>query len=140
MTYSMDMSEEKKPNIKKILQEGWREFQIFSCEEQKSKSGNDMFKIGIKDVATDYEEFIYAISTKGKRWFLKQILSVCGIEAGQDGVYEWDKENIIGKNFMGLVIHEPNSYINRDGQEIKGIQHKISEVKECEIVAWDENK
>lgn len=145
MSYKYDMSNEPKPKIKKLLPVGWREFSIINCKEAKSKSGNDMFIFSIQDVATGYEEDIYAIATPGKRWFLKSLLSGAGCVAAADGVYEWDLDDVIGHNFMGLVEHEPNSYINRDGEKVETTQHRISDIKAVdkinpEEIAWDDEK
>jgi len=125
------MSREKAPKRKKLLPEGWRTFTILDCKEAKSKSGNDMFIFSIKDCLTGYEEDIYAIATQGKRWFLKTILDAVGCSASQDGVYDWDTDEVMNKEFSGLVEHEPNKYINREGETVETTQHKIVEVKEA---------
>lgn len=134
--YSMDMSGEKAMKRKRLLEEGWRKFTILDCKEETSKAGNEMFKFTIRDVETGYEEDIYAIATKGKRWFLKTILSAVGCQAGEDGIYDWNTDDVINKEFMGLVEHESNEYINRDGDTVKGTQHRIVEVKAEEAVNW----
>lgn len=147
MSYEMDMSQEKKPNIKRLLPEGRRDFEIVGCEEKTSKSGNIMFVFECKDIETGYIDTWYAVAEQGKRWFLKSILSACGCEAGKDGVYEWDISDVIGKNISGLVIHEDNEYINREGEKVKRKQHKIQDVSDLKIteskpkkeVAWDED-
>ena len=54
MGYRHDMSQET--DRKELLPEGWREFEILSCEEQVSKQGNDMFKFVFVDVETRQEE------------------------------------------------------------------------------------
>ena len=127
--YQHDMNDESKPNIKKLLDKGWRKFTITNCEEAISKGGNEMFIMTFTDEETGYEDTIYAISVKGKRWFLKSILIACNIEAGQDGVYDWDIKDIINVEIAGLVEHEPNEYINRQGDTVKTTQHRIAEVK-----------
>ena len=144
MSYSHDMSQETKPNVKKLLPVGWRKFQIKACKEATSKAGNPQFIFRIMDVDTQYEEDIYAISTPGKRWFLKSILESVGCEAGQDGKYNWDIPDVLDKEFLGLIIHEPNTYINRAGEEIHNQQHKITDVKSIDVhpksateVQWD---
>lgn len=140
MPYQHDMSDEPKPKIKRLLPEGWRKFLITAGREETSKGGNPMIIFGVKDIETGYEEDIYAITTKGKRWFLKQILSAVGCVGGEDGMYEWDIKDVVNHEIMGLVVHEPNEYINREGTTIKTTQHKIAEVKEAEVVAWDEGQ
>jgi len=141
MTYNHDMKDEHKPNIKQLLPEGWRKFKIVGCEERTSKAGNLMFVITAQDLITGYEDTWYAIAEQGKRWFLKSILAACKCPASEDGVYSWDVKDIMNKNIEGLVIHEDNEWINRDGETIKGKQHRITDIKETtqdEIKAWDE--
>lgn len=137
--YKHDMSDEPKPKVKRLLDEGWRKFKIISGEEQTSKAGNEMVVFEVEDVLTGYREDWYCVTVKGKRWFLKSILNACGLEGGQDGVYEWDIRDLIDKEVAGLVIHEPNTYINREGVEINTTQHRIQEVKKADdTIAWDE--
>lgn len=136
MGYSMDMKGEKAPKRKKLLPEGWRKFSILDCKESTSKGGNQMFVFTIQDCDTGYEEDIYAVATQGKRWFLKTILSAVGCQAGEDGVYDWEIGQVINKEFMGLVEHEDNEYVNREGETIKGKQHRITEVKAEEVASW----
>lgn len=127
MGYKHDMSTEKER--KGLIPEGWRRFEIYGCEEQTSKAGNLMFKFSILDSELGQDEEIYAIAVKGKRWFLKSILTACGIEAGQDGIYEWDIPDILDKHFMGRVEHYPDTWINRENKEITTTKWKIAEVK-----------
>lgn len=131
MGYKMDMRGEKEK--KNPLPEGWRDFEIISCEEAVSKQGNDMFKFIFADLETGQEEEIYAIATQGKRWFLKQILSACGVEAGQDGIYEWDIPEVLNKTIQGLVKHIEEEWINREGESIVTKKGKIVEVKKLEV-------
>ena len=133
------MSGEQAPTRKKLLPEGEREFIIKSCEPSVSKGGNDMFVIELEDVETKYIDKIYPLAVPKKRWFLKTILAACGIPASADGVYDWETRDILEQHIIGVVEHEENVYINRDGNEIKGKQHKIVEVKPCEEVAWDQD-
>lgn len=134
MPYKMDMNQEKEPLRKKLLDEGEHVFEIVSCEPSISKSGNEMFIIELKHEESGYIDKIYPISVQGKRWFLKQILAACGLDAAKDGVYDWDIPDIIGKKITGIVEHEDNEYINRAGETIKGKQHRIVSVKEA---SWD---
>ena len=101
MPYEHDMSNEVRPGT--LIPEGWREFEIVKCIEQVSKQGNDMFVFTIADCKTYQEELIYAISQKGKRWFLKEILGACGVAAAQDGIYKWDIPEVISKIVEGRV-------------------------------------
>ena len=136
--YSMDMNNEQRPKIKKLLDAGWRKFKIISGREQISKQRNEMIVLEVEDVKTGYREDWYCVSVKGRRWFLKSILSACGISAGQDGVYEWYMHDIYDKEVAGLVVHEPNEYINRDGNTVKTTQHRVQEVKKVDdVLEWN---
>jgi hypothetical protein len=128
----MDMSEEKKPSVKILLPQGWRQFKIVGCEEKTSKAGNLMFVLSAQDKETGYIDTWYAIAEAKKRWFLKSILVACGCKAGQDGVYDWEISDIMNKNVLGFVVHEDNEYINRDGETVKTKQHKVSDIMEAQ--------
>lgn len=138
---TLDMSEEKKPNIKKLLPTGWRDFKITGCSnEVTSKKGNKQYILKIQDKETGYEEDLYAVSEPKKRWFLKTILDACNVPS-VDGKYDFEpplSNVLIGKDIKGNVIHEPNNWINRNGEEVKAFQHRIDEVKSMEEKAWDE--
>jgi hypothetical protein len=127
-------SNEKAPKKKKLLPEGWRKFTILGCKPTTSKGGNPMYVFSIQDCETGYEEDIYAVNVEGKRWFLKMMLEALGIVADKKGVTDWDPSQLVNKEFMGLVEHEPNEYINRDGETVKTTQHRITEVKSFEEV------
>jgi len=131
MGYEMDMSQESEK--KQLLPTGWREFEIINCEEQISKQGNMMFKFTFTDTEFKQEEEVYAVAIPKKRWFLKQILSACGVSAGQDGVYEWDIPDVINKLIVGRVEHEEQEWINRNNETIITKQAKIREVKALEV-------
>lgn len=135
--YSMDMKNEKAPSTRKLLPEGNREFQVVTCEEQTSKSGNKMFKVGLKDKETSYVTDVYLVATEGKRWALKSLLTACGSEAGQDGVYNWSKSDIMDKHISATVEHEENSYIDREGNKKEGKQHRIVNFEVSKTVEWD---
>ena len=130
----MNMASEKEPTKRKLLDEGEHIFEIVSCEPSVSKKGNDMFIIELKHEATGYIDKIYPVATEGKRWLLKQILTACGLPAGQDGIYDWSPDDIIGKKIKGIVEHEENDWINRDGENVKTKQHRIVSV---ETASWD---
>ena len=124
--YEHDMSKESE---KVLLPEGDRQFRISDIEEAVSKSGNDMFIFKFEDLETGSVTDVYAIAAKGKRWFLKQILTACGIEAGQDGVYKWDFKDVKNRVVSGSVVHEESEWTNRDGKDIITKKHKIQSVK-----------
>ena len=139
MPYNMNMNSEKRPNVKRLLDEGWRTFRINSGEAKVSKSGNDMFVVNITDIKTGYSEDIYLVATEGKRWLLKEILVACGIPKDTEGNYTWDIPDIINKEIVGLVEHEPNEYINRNGDTVKTTVHRINKFDiVSNQVAWDE--
>ena len=131
----MNMSNEPKPKVKKLLDKGWRTFLIVAGKESISKAGNPMIIFTIRDKETGYEEEIYPIATEGKRWFLKSILSAVGCKGGEDGFYNWEIDDVINHEFLGLVEHEPNEWINREGKTIYSTQHKITDAKE---IVWNE--
>jgi len=127
MGYQMNMNEEKEPKLKILLPKGWQKFIIKKCYESKSKAGNVMFIFDVLHVKSNslLIDEIYAVATPGKRWFLKSILSVCGISASEDGNYSWDIPDVIDKEFMGFVEHEDNQYYNREGTLV---QEKVSRI------------
>ncbi len=128
MGYKMDMNGESKK--KKLLPAGERKFKITACREEVSKAGNEMFVFTFVDILTSQDEEVYAVSTKGKRWFLKSILAACGVEAAEDGVYDWDIPDVIDKTVAAIVNHYPDEYINRKGETVKGVKHKIEDIIE----------
>jgi len=132
-----DMSQEKRPNIKKVLSEGWLNMTIESCEPSVSKAGNQMMIVELYNKEASYSEKIYLVTEQGKRWMLKKLLTACGIEAGKDGVYNWNTEDIVGKEIQALNEPEDNTWINRDGNEITTKQNRFTDF---EALAWDENK
>ena len=125
--YEMDMKGETEK--KQALPEGWREFEILTCEPQISKANNEMFVLIFVDTETDQEEEIYAVSTKGKRWFLKQILKACGVEETKEGVFKWDIPDVLNKTVFGRVEHTPEEWIDREGKTRVTTKGKIVEVK-----------
>lgn len=139
MTYSMPMENEKRPNVKKLLPEGLRKFKVNSCEAKLSKSGNEMFVINIIDVETSSSDNVYLVATQGKRWLLKEFLSACGIVPDSEGNYNWDINDVIGKEVSGLVEHEPNEYINRNGDTVKTTVHRINKFEQVkDSTLWGE--
>jgi len=130
-----DMSKEKRPNIKKLLPEGQLTMVIESCEPSVSKAGNHMMIIGLYNEDANYTETIYLVAEQGKRWQLKQLLTACGIEAGKDGVYDWDTEDIVGKKISVVNEPEDNTWINRDGNEVTTKQNRFTDF---EAISWDE--
>ena len=132
-----DMSGETRPNIKKVLPEGWLSVEIESCEPSVSKAGNQMMIVELKEKETSYIEKIYLVAEQGKRWQLKKLLIACGIEAGKDGIYDWNTEDIVGKQIRALNEPEDNTWINRSGDEITTKQNRFTDF---DALAWDDNE
>jgi hypothetical protein len=122
--YSMDMSKEQGPAV--ILPEGWNEYIVKDCKESLSKKNNEMFIITL---ALEKDESItgdvYAISTPGKRWFLKNFLAACEVPASEDGVYDWDISDVIGKIISGKGESSQEKWIDREGTERTSTKTKI---------------
>ena len=147
MPYSDDLSKEKAPTRKTLLPEGWRPFTIKSGEDKESKAGNKMFVFRIEDNETSNQEDIYIVRTEGKRWLLKQMLTAIGIVPDTDGKFTYEMSDFIEKQLVGKVIHEDNTWVNREGQTITSKQHKIVEFKSVADhikpkspadISWDE--
>jgi len=130
MRYSMDMSKEQKK--KPLLPEGWRPFKIVGCEESMSKAGNEMFIFTFMDIETKQEAEIYAVSVPKKRWFLKAILAACGVDAAEDGVYNWDIPDVMEKAVSGYVEHEDKEWVNRNNETVVSKKSKITDVEEID--------
>lgn len=135
MEYSQNMSNEKAPKRKMLLPEGKRIFTIKAVARNVSKQQNEMFEFTVVDDETKYEEVWYAVAVEGKRFFLKQILSACGVVADKAGVFKWNDKSVVGKKVLAELVHEPNDYVNRRGETIKGLQHRVIDVQN---VAWEE--
>ena len=127
--YKMQMNGEVAPKKKVLLPIGWRRFKIESAEEMTSKSGNPMFKFSLCDLETLSFHDVYAVSTEGKRWFLKMLLAVCNVAAAADGVYDWDTSDVLDQIVQGRVEHEPNDWVDRNGVQRTEQQSKIVEIR-----------
>ena len=138
---------EAPPKDTRLLPEGVRGFEIVTGDDKPSKKGNPMFTLQLKDEETGIVVLVYLIRTPGKRWYLKQVLESVGIEKkDDDDDYNYLPE-VIGKKIMGEVVHEPNEYINRDGQTVTTTQHRINSfsayttnpdgVKKADDIAWE---
>lgn len=129
MPYQMDMSGESERHEFDNLPDGWRTFEISDCKEGTSKAGNEQFIFVFTDKETGQQGDVYAIATQGKRWFLKQVLTACGVKAGQDGVYDWDIEDVLGKEVSGKVVNVDDEWIDREGETQTATKPKINQVK-----------
>lgn len=138
---------EQPPKDTRLLPEGWRGFEIVTGDDKPSKAGNPMYILGLKDEETGIVANVYAIRTPGKRWVLKTILEALGIEKQEDDNYNYLPE-IMNKKIMGEVVHEPNEYINRQGETVNSTQHRINAFRtytanpdgatKAEDIAWDQ--
>jgi len=125
--YSHDMRKETAPKV--CLPIGWRRFKIDGGEEMTSKKGNPMFKFTFYDLMTQTNHEVYAVSTEGKRWFLKMVLGACNCPASENGVYDWDMIDIVNQIVQGRIEHEPNDWIDRSGTAHNDKQSKVVEVR-----------
>ena len=123
-----DMSKEKGRNEFE-LPEGWREFVISDCKEDMSKAGNVMFVFTLIDKETEQSGDIYAIATPQKRWFLKTLLDACNIPASKDGIYKWEIVDTLNKPIMGKIVNAPETFINRNGEEITKTKSRVTEIR-----------
>jgi hypothetical protein len=130
--YSHDMSQEsEKQNFS--LEEGWHKFEISKVENKLSKAGNDMFVIGLAlDSNAGIGTEVYMIAEQGKRWFLKQLLKACDCPASEDGVYEWDEDDIIGKTVEGRVENVQEEWIDRKGNARTTEKSKVVEFRKIQ--------
>ena len=128
--YKMQMNGETAPKKKVLLPIGWRRFKIDTIEEMTSKSGNPMFKFTLFDLETLSSHDVYAVSTEGKRWFLKMLLAACNVAAAADGVYDWDTSDVLNQIVQGRIEHEPNDWVDRNGVQRTEQQSKIVEIRE----------
>ena|SRR3990167_5325413 len=143
--YQHDMSEERPP--KRLLSEGWKKFCIMNVKDKNedgsdvvSKSGNTMILVTIEEETTKHQETLYLVSEPKKRWSLKNLLDAVGIKPDKDleNKYVWEPANLVGVEIQGLVVHEPNEYINRSGNTVKETQHRIVEFRHIETEGWIE--
>ena len=135
MSYTQNMKDEKAPKKRILLPEGMRTSEVIGVIYETAKSGNPMFVFDIKDDDTGHVDKFYCVDVEGKRGNLKMILDACMVMADADGNYEWDNPDVIGKKIVCEIVHEPNEYINRKGETVKGVQHRIAEIT---TLAWEQ--
>ena len=127
--YSHDMSRESNRGL---LPEGWRKFKIVKCEKAVSKAGNEMFVakvVSAEDAGIGCD--VYLVAEKGKRWFLKQILSAVGIEPDEEGNMAWDLSDVEGHTILGKVEHKKeDDWVDRNNVTQPGkLKARIVEFK-----------
>lgn len=110
--------------------------QIVSVEYGTSKNNNPQFIFSLKDSETGYIDKFYCIDVEGKRGNLKMVLDACDISSDAEGNYSWDDPDVVGNSIICEVVHEPNDWLNRNGEMVHDTQHRIVEIKSLE---WEEN-
>jgi hypothetical protein len=123
---------EKSP--KRILPQGWRKFVVLSGSEGTSKAGKPKVILTIKDVEAEYVEEVHLSTQPGTAWVWGHLVKACGI--GKEQAPTW--EIICNKEIMGLIEHEPNEYIDREGNTVKTMQHRYVDFKGREKTAWED--
>lgn len=140
MPYSDDMSQEHKPSS--IFPAGNRSIRVLEMMETTSKAGNRMFQTVIEDIKTKSTMTIFLVAEPKKRWMLKSLLTACQLPAGEDGVYNWDVTDVIGKSMLANVEHYQEDWINREGVTVKSNKAKVTEFIAGEVspageaIAW----
>ena len=140
--YKHDMKDEKRPA--QLLPEGARLVRVTEMIFGKSKKDLDMFTTTIEDVKTHKSMVCWLVAEPKKRWMLKSLLTACEIPAGQDGVYDWDVKDVIGKSVIAMIEHKEEPWINREGEEVKTMKANVTEFIQPEhdatgeAIAWEE--
>ncbi len=134
MPYDHDMNGEDKVTFE--MPDGWHDFEIVKLEEKTSKQGNQMFVAKVVS-AQDYGvgTDVYLVAEKGKRWFLKQLLSACGCEPDGEGHFLWDLPDVEGKNVSGRVEHQQEpDWVDRNNKTQPGkLKARIVEFKALKV-------
>ena len=134
--YKDNLSGEKKPFS--LMPEGHRQVIVTEMIEGKSKSGNNMFTVTLEDIKTKSEMLVWLVSEPKKRWMLKSLLSAVEIPAGADGVYDWSKSDVIGKQVTAIVEHYTEPWINREGKEVTSTKAKVTEFIQADLTTEPE--
>lgn len=139
-TYKDDFSQEKKPFS--LFPEGEREVRVTEMIASTSKAGNRMFTVSLEDIKTRATMQVWLIAEPKKRWMLKSLLTAVGVKGGEDGTYEYDTTDVIGKKVIAIISHVKEPWINREGVEVMTTKAKVSEFlqapkDEAEVI-WNE--
>ncbi len=139
--YKDDMSQEKKPAG--LLPEGERLVRVTEMIASVSKGGNKMFTTTIEDIKTKKTMTVWLVNEPKKRWMLKSLLNACNVAGGQDGVYEWNTLDVIGKTVVAMVEHYKEDWINKEGVTVKLDKAKVTDFlnapqQQEEEIAWKE--
>jgi hypothetical protein len=118
------------------MPDGWHAFEVVRMDEKRSKQGNEMFVakvVSAEDagIGTD----VYLVAEKGKRWFLKQLLSAVGIEPDEEGNMSWDLSDVEGHTVLGKVEHKKeDDWTDRNNVLQPGkLKARIVEFKKLEV-------
>jgi len=109
-----------------LIAPGWNTHLVTNVEQQTSKAGNEMFVITLDHPDSGSVDVVHAITTKGKRWLLKQFLGACGIEEDDKGVYKWVEDDVVGCSVEAYNKPEPNEFTRRDGTVVKEMRNRIN--------------
>ena len=113
-----------------LLPEGWHSVLVTDIEASTSKQGNEMYVITTEHPETGSVDTMYAITTKGKRWFLKSFLDAVGVQKDDEGIYK----NVQMLSYVGQTVEvfnqpELNSFINRQGENVNETRNKFTKFR-----------
>lgn len=126
MGYSMNMNNESE---RVLIPEGWHQFRVGNIEEKTSKAGNMMFVVNLTRVSGAGAIDVYCVAEEGKRWMLKQLLDACRIIADPEGNYNWAIEDVKNEIVEARIEHEPNDWIDREGNSRSDMRARVQEFK-----------
>ena len=137
--YSHDMSQEREKDSF-FEKETWYAWKVCAVEDAMSKKDNPQFIITLEENGTLGKLTVYAIAVPKKRWLLKQFLKACDLPASQDGKYDWDIPDVLGKVVYGRVRNEKqDSWIDRNNNMREGEwKSRIAEFKAVETDLGEE--
>jgi len=141
--FSVGMEGESDSRSKQKLPEGEHIMiikDVVLVRENQSKSGNPYFRWDLKSKKEGIEMPVYTTLIKGKRWLLKQILFACGIEADDkdpDQKYQFDEEDVVKKEVVAVIKHEPNEFVGRDGNVIKHLKAVVKSFRKVDDIEFD---
>lgn len=113
-----------------LLPGGWHTVRVSDIEATISKQGNEMYKITTEHPETGSVDIMYAITTKGKRWFLKSFLDAVGIKKDEEGIYK----DVQMLSYVGQTVEifnqpELNAFINRQGENVNETRNKFTKFR-----------
>lgn len=137
--YQDNMNEERRPPV--LLPEGHRQVRVTEMIFGFSKKGNKQFITTIEDIKTRKSMQIWLVAEPKKRWMLKSLLNAIGIAGGQDGVYDWSANDVIGHTVTAAIEHVQEPWINTQGETVNQTKAKVTEFLEKEVeptTAWEQ--